>query len=94
MVSHPPKRVEPKRKFINVAVQVLRAGVMIDANQTALQDGKHAFDAVGRRLSIAATHVAQTYATRLAPRERAAQRLGGLSVRIAKDFTSWTATRQ
>jgi hypothetical protein len=43
--------VQPERKFINVAVKMLRAGVMIDANKTTLQDGKNAFDAVGCRLA-------------------------------------------
>ena len=40
--------IKPKRKFVNVAVQMFRAGVMIDANQAALQDGEDAFDAIGR----------------------------------------------
>jgi hypothetical protein len=43
--------VEPERKFVNVAVKMLGAGVMIDANQPTLQDGKNAFDAVGCRLT-------------------------------------------
>jgi hypothetical protein len=38
--------VQPERKFVNVAVQMLRAGVLIDANQAALQDGKDAFNPV------------------------------------------------
>jgi hypothetical protein len=38
--------IQPERKFVNVAVQMLRAGVMIDANQAALQDGKDALDPV------------------------------------------------
>jgi hypothetical protein len=42
--------VQPERKFVNVAVQMLRAGVMIDADQPALQDGKDAFDAVRRHV--------------------------------------------
>ena len=40
--------VQPERKFVNVAVKMLRAGVMIDANQAALQDSKDAFNPVGR----------------------------------------------
>lgn len=43
--------VEPERKFVNVTVQVLRAGVMIDAYQAAFQDGKDAFDAVCRHVA-------------------------------------------
>lgn len=43
--------VQSKRKLVNIAVKMLRAGVMIDANQPALQDGKDAFDAIGRRLA-------------------------------------------
>jgi hypothetical protein len=39
--------VQSEREFVNVAVQMLRAGVMIDANQAALQDSKDALDAVG-----------------------------------------------
>jgi hypothetical protein len=42
--------VQPERKFVNVAVQMLRAGVMIDADQPALQDGKDAFDPVRRHV--------------------------------------------
>jgi hypothetical protein len=42
--------VQPERKFIDVAVQMLRTGVMIDADQPALQDGKDAFDAVRRHV--------------------------------------------
>jgi hypothetical protein len=37
--------IQAERKFVNVAVQVLRAGVMTDADQAALQDSKDAFDA-------------------------------------------------
>jgi hypothetical protein len=43
--------VQPERKFVNVAVQMLRAGVMVDSYQPALQDGKDAFDAIGCRLA-------------------------------------------
>jgi hypothetical protein len=35
-----PSSLKEKREFINVAVKMLRAGVMIDANQAALQDDK------------------------------------------------------
>lgn len=38
--------IQPEREFINVAVEMLRAGVMIDADQAALQDGENAFDPV------------------------------------------------
>lgn len=40
--------VEAKGELINVTVQVLVAGVMIDTMQPALHDGPNAFDAVGR----------------------------------------------
>ena len=43
--------VQPERKFINVAVQMLRAGVMIDAEQTSLQDRKNAFHAICRHVA-------------------------------------------
>jgi hypothetical protein len=39
---------EPEGELVNVAMQVLVAGVMIDAMQIALQDGPDAFDAIGR----------------------------------------------
>jgi hypothetical protein len=42
--------VQAERKFVNVTVQTLRAGVMIDADQPALQYGKDAFDAVRRHV--------------------------------------------
>ncbi len=38
--------VQPESKFVNVAVQVLRAGVVINADQSALENGENAFDPV------------------------------------------------
>src|ERR1035441_8570872 len=38
--------VQPKRELIDVALQVLRAGVVIDAMKPALQDGPEALNAV------------------------------------------------
>jgi hypothetical protein len=46
--------IEAESKFVNVAVKVLRAGVMIDANKAPLKDCENAFDAVRRRI---ATHI-------------------------------------
>ena len=46
--------IQPERKLVNVAVQVLRADVMIDADQAALEDGKNAFRSVR---SHVASHV-------------------------------------
>lgn len=40
--------VEAKGELVNVTVQVLIAGVMIDTRLPALHDGPNAFDAVGR----------------------------------------------
>lgn len=44
--------IEPERELVDVAPDVLRAGVVIDAMQPAFQDSPHAFDAV-RRHAIA-----------------------------------------
>jgi hypothetical protein len=38
--------VQTERKLINVAAKMLTAGVVVDANQTALEDGKNAFNPV------------------------------------------------
>src|SRR5580658_3536666 len=35
--------VQPERKFVRIAVQVLRADMMIDANQAALENCENAF---------------------------------------------------
>src|SRR5260370_40523851 len=40
--------VEPERELVNVAAKMLRTGVVIDANQAALQNRENALDAVGR----------------------------------------------
>lgn len=40
--------VQPERKLVNVSVQMLRAGMMIDADQSALQYGENTFDTVCR----------------------------------------------
>ena len=40
--------VQAEGELIDVALQVLRAGVMVDAMQPALQDGPYALNAVGR----------------------------------------------
>jgi len=42
--------VQAKRELVNIAIQMLRAGVMIDANKAALKDGKDAFDSVSRHV--------------------------------------------
>src|SRR6266511_2479815 len=39
--------VEPERELVNVPGKMLRAGVMINANDPAFQHGPHRFDAVG-----------------------------------------------
>lgn len=39
--------IQAEGKFVNVAAQVLFAGVVIDADQAALHDREHTFDAVG-----------------------------------------------
>ena len=38
--------IEPKSKFIDVAAKMFWAGVMINANQSALENGKDAFNPV------------------------------------------------
>ena len=38
--------VQPERKLVNIAIKMLRAGMVIDANQTALENGEDTFDAV------------------------------------------------
>ena len=40
--------VKPEREFVHIAVQVLFAGMVIDAVQAALQHRPDAFDAIGR----------------------------------------------
>ena len=40
--------VQPPCEFVHVSVKVLRAGVMVDTVQAALQDGPDALNAVGR----------------------------------------------
>src|SRR5271165_3985200 len=40
--------VQPERKFVDVAFKVLGAGMVIDADQPALKDGKYAFNPVRR----------------------------------------------
>ena len=40
--------VQAERKLVNVAAEMLRAGVVIDADQAALQNGEDAFNAVRR----------------------------------------------
>lgn len=44
--------VEPKRELVNVAVQVLITGVVIDAVQSALQNGPNALNPVRRHAII------------------------------------------
>ena len=44
--------VQPERKFVNVAVKMLRASVMVHTDQAALQDSKNAFNPV-RRYTLA-----------------------------------------
>jgi len=44
--------VAAERELVNVAMQVLVAGVMVDAVQPALQDGPNALNAVGRHAVI------------------------------------------
>jgi hypothetical protein len=45
-VMHDVALVQPERKFIDVPAKVLRAGVMVDANQAALEDRENGLDAV------------------------------------------------
>ena len=39
--------IQAERELVNVATKVLLAGVVVDADQAALHDREHAFDAVG-----------------------------------------------
>ena len=47
-VAHHVAVIQPEGKFIDVAAKVLGAGVVIDADQTALENREHGLDAVGR----------------------------------------------
>jgi len=40
--------VQPEGEFIDVTAQMLLAGVMVDADQAALENREHALDVVGR----------------------------------------------
>src|SRR3954447_10976303 len=44
--------VQPERELVNVAAQMLRAGMMIDAENAALHDREDALDAVGCHVAV------------------------------------------
>src|SRR5579872_5022581 len=67
-VSRDVPLVEAKRKFIDVAEQVLFAGVMVDAMQPALQDGPDALNTV--RMSRASDKLFGAVVDRLVTKEQ------------------------
>jgi hypothetical protein len=38
--------IKPERKFVNISAKMLAASVMVDADQTALEDGENAFNSI------------------------------------------------
>src|SRR3954447_16179574 len=60
--------VQPKGELVNVAAQMLRAGMVIDAEDAALHDREDALDAVGRH--VAAHELASAVIDRLVIEEK------------------------
>src|SRR3990170_2950484 len=67
--------VEAKRELVDVAAQVLAAGVMVDAMHTTLEQRPHAFDAVGAH--VAAHVFAAAVVNRLMAEEQAIKAVVG-----------------
>jgi len=62
-------RIQPKREFVNVAVKVFRAGVMIDTMQAPFQDRPNALNTV--RADRPSSELAKTVVDRVVLKEQA-----------------------
>jgi len=79
--------VQSEGELVNIAVKVLFASVMIDADQAALQDGPYALDSI--RMSRATRVLANGVVDRLVTEEQPAKVVVGcvlVRVKLAPDF--------